>query len=273
MIEFIHYKEDGSYALYGLQVCPSQRFSEGESSLPKIARREGGGKNMKKQVVIIYGPPGSGKGTQANLLAEKLDLVHFDTGKFIESVVHDPERQKEKIIKRERSNFDSGKLCTPSWVLRVVSRKLKEIRKCGLGVVFSGSPRTVFEAEGLFPLLKKLYGKDNIFTFVLKVQPKISFSRNSKRFLCSVCGRPLLFEYYPSKNPKNCPVCGGILYKRSIDNVRTISRRLVEYKNRTEPIFKLVRKWGFKIKEIDGQLAPYKVFGKIYDYLKKQRRN
>ena len=58
------------------------------------------------KAIIIYGLPGSGKGTQANLLADKLGLIHFDTGKYLERIVHDPANKKNKIIRRERKNFD-----------------------------------------------------------------------------------------------------------------------------------------------------------------------
>ena len=127
---------------------------------------------MKKIVVILYGPPGSGKGTQANIIAHKLNLIHFDTGRFLEDLVHDPERQREKIVKRERALFDKGILMTPSFVLREVANKVRELRKAGWGIIFSGSPRTMYEANALLPILNKLYGKKNIYVFLLNIPPK-----------------------------------------------------------------------------------------------------
>ena len=120
---------------------------------------------MKKIVLILYGPPGSGKGTQANLLANKLGIIHFDTGRFAESLVHDPARQREKVIRRERKLFDTGKLMTPSFILREVVKKVKQLNAAGWGIIFSGSQRTMYEAEGLLPILNKLYGKKNIYIF------------------------------------------------------------------------------------------------------------
>ncbi|MDO8536923.1 MAG: nucleoside monophosphate kinase, partial [bacterium] len=124
---------------------------------------------MKKIVVVLYGPPGSGKGTQANLLAHELDLIHFDTGRFLASVVHNPRRQKEKVIQRERKLLDGGKLMTPSFVFREVARETKRLGETDWGLVFSGSPRTVYEAERLYPILEKFYGKKNIFIFIFKL--------------------------------------------------------------------------------------------------------
>jgi adenylate kinase len=224
---------------------------------------------MKKIVVILYGPPGSGKGTQANLLASKLDIVHFDTGKFLESVVHDPARQKEKIIKRERKLFDGGILMTPSFVLKEVVKAVKKIRVADWGLVFSGSPRTIYEAEGLMPVLERLYDKKNIFVFALKMPADFSVRRNGNRLVCSVCGYTLLAQYYPKVKARYCPVCGGPFYRRTLDNAKTIKVRLKEYTNRTEPIFGVLKKRGYMVREIDAKPAPYKVFAKIRLFLRR----
>lgn len=218
---------------------------------------------MRKIAVILYGPPGSGKGTQANLLASKLGLVHFDTGKYLEFVVHNPARQKEKLIQRERKNFDEGVLVTPSFVFREVSRATEKIAKAGLGVVFSGSPRTIYEAERFMPILDRLYGRDNIFVFELKLPPQYSIKRNSARMMCSVCGYGLLSQYYPKVKAKYCPVCGGKFYKRTLDNPKVIKMRLKEYANRTMPIFGVLKKSGYEIEPINAKLPPYKVLGKV----------
>ena len=216
---------------------------------------------MRKIAVVIYGPPGSGKGTQANLLAESLGIIHFDTGRFVESVVHDPARQKQGVIKRERRLFDTGRLMTPSFVLREVAKHTKQIAKAGFGVIYSGSPRTMYEAKGLLPVLSKLFGKQHVFFIVLKVPEQMSSLRNRARLVCTTCRRPLLTAY--TRGIKSCPVCGGKFYKRSVDNPKIMHVRLEEYRKRTEPIFQLVRSKGFRIKEIDGRPAPAKVFESI----------
>lgn len=218
---------------------------------------------MRKIAMILYGPPGSGKSTQANLLADKFDLVHFDTGKFLEAIVHDPARQKEKTIRRERKLFDSGILMTPSFVLREVKKEINLLARAGLGIVFSGSPRTMYEAEGMMPLLEKLYGKKNIFIFAISLSPAESVRRNSKRIVCSVCRTPLLTAYYPAKNPKHCPVCAGPFYKRTLDKPEVIRVRFKQYMDRTVPIFAYLRKRGYRLRQVDGVPPPYKVFRKI----------
>ncbi|MDO8504529.1 MAG: nucleoside monophosphate kinase [Candidatus Liptonbacteria bacterium] len=221
-----------------------------------------------KKVVILYGPPGSGKGTQANLLAAKLDVVHFDTGKFLEALVHNPDKQKDATIARERKLFDSGILMTPGFVLAKVKEQAKHIYDADYGVVFSGSPRTMYEAKGLLPFLIKLYGKKNINVFVLAVGADVSTKRNSNRMMCKFCGYGLLSAYYDVKNPKHCPVCGGPFYRRTLDNPKTIIVRLKEYAERTEPVLKFMKAKGVKITKLDARPAPYKVFEKIVKVLK-----
>jgi adenylate kinase len=223
---------------------------------------------MRKIAIIIYGPPGSGKGTQANLLADKFNLTHFNTGKFVESIVHDPTRQKEAVVQRERKLFDEGKLMTPSFVLREVVEKVKGIAKAGFGVVFSGSPRNIYEAKGLIPILERHYGKKNIFVFELCLPPEECVKRNSERMMCSVCGFTLLVKYYPSAHPKYCPVCAGSFYKRTLDNKKVIMVRLKEYRDRTEPMRGFLKKRGYHVRFIDGRPAPYKIFLKLDDYIK-----
>ncbi len=222
---------------------------------------------MPKLAIILYGAPGSGKGTQANLLAAKFGLIHLDTGKFFEAMVHDPARQKEKIIKRERALFDGGKLMTPSFVSREVIRETKRIHNAGFGVIFSGFPRTLSEADEFYPVLKKLYGK-NVFAFALDVPASYSLKRNSARQLCSVCGYGLLTAFYPIKNPKHCPVCGGPFYKRTLDNAKVIAIRLAEYDERTRPIFALMSDLGYRLHHVTGTPPPYVVFNKLVHFIK-----
>lgn len=222
---------------------------------------------MRKIVVILYGPPGSGKGTQANLLAQKLGLIHFDTGKFFESVVHDPRRSGEKIIRRERKFFDEGILMTPSFVLREVAKAVIKIANAGYGVVFSGSPRTVYEAEGLMPILERLYGREDINIFELKLPRQGSIKRNSSRLVCRECGYGLLTAYYPKIKAKYCPVCGGRFYRRTLDRPEVIKVRLKEYEDRTKPIFEVLRKRGYDLEQVDGKAAPYKVLRKIINMI------
>ena len=224
----------------------------------------------KPKAIVIYGPPGAGKGTQANLVANYFGFVHFDTGKYLESLVYNSVYRKNKIIQRERRFFERGLLMTPSWVLNMVVKRAKEIAKADLGIVFSGSPRTVSETKGMIPVLERLYGRKNIIFFVLKVPPAVSLKRNTSRLICSVCGAPMISLKETSKFTvkSRCPFCGGKLFKRTLDKPAIIKKRLIEYDLRTKPVFAEIKHQGYKIFEIGGKALPFQVFQKIKSHIK-----
>jgi len=218
-----------------------------------------------KKAVIIYGPPGAGKGTQAELLVRNFNFIHFDSGRFIEQLVHSSAADYDPILKREKINFDTGKLCTPSWVLKVSTKKTKQMAKSGYNIVYSGSPRTVYEAfgdkktKGLLEILIKIFGKENVFIVQLLVPPSVSMSRNKVRRICSVCGLPAMKNNFLT----HCLFCGGVMRTRTLDKPSVIKVRLKEYQKRTYPILKGAKKMGIKIFKVDGKPLPYKVHQQI----------
>lgn len=221
-----------------------------------------------KKVILFYGAPGSGKGTQADLLSKKFGFYHFDTGKNIEQTINDPENLKDENMRKEKELFDSGRLNTPAWVLKeVVIKKTESLAKVGVRLVFSGSPRTLFEAfgdeenTGLVDILEKLYGKENVGIFYINVKPETSIFRNSNRSVCSVCGTPVLYQ--KECVVVSCPLCSAPLRKRSLDKPETIKVRLEEYENRTQPILEKLKERGFEVNIIDGEPAPFEVFEEI----------
>ncbi|MFA6136148.1 MAG: nucleoside monophosphate kinase [Candidatus Paceibacterota bacterium] len=220
-----------------------------------------------QKVVVIFGAPGSGKGTQAKLVADKYGLYNFDTGLLLRRLLHDPKFKKNREIQKERVLNDDGKLNTPSFVLKMVRNKVVEIARENIGLVFSGSPRTLFEAfgdtenEGLLSYLLKMYERKNIIFFFLSIPEKESIERNSKRTVCSICEVQLLGVI--KNKPEICPFCGGKLIKRIDDNPELMQTRLDQFKSRTFPIFSEMKKRGYKINQIDGTILPYKVFENI----------
>ncbi|MEK7507698.1 MAG: nucleoside monophosphate kinase [Patescibacteria group bacterium] len=224
---------------------------------------------MKKLAVILYGPPGSGKGAQADLLADNMGLFHIDTGKLLRAILSDRSRKNDPIIMREKKLNDAGILNTPSWFVPILQARIRSLFKMGYGIVLSGSPRTIYEAEKLMPFLEKNYGRKAIYVFVLMVPLVTAARRNRSRLICTTCQRPLLTAFYPIKNPRYCPICGGSLQRRIDDDPSKFKTRTTEYKTRTLPILKLLKKWKCHVRAIDARPAPYKVLKKIHDHLKK----
>lgn len=231
-------------------------------------------KNDSKKAVILYGSPGSGKGTQADLLVRRKDFIHFDTGRYVERLYRSPEAKTDPILKKEKKLFDTGFLNTPSWILGIVKRETIKIAKAGFSIVYSGSPRTMYEAfgdkkeKGLVETLGKLYGKENIVVIYLIIKEGTTLVRNSVRRVCSVCGLSILGKSKTSR----CPFCDGLPRKRTLDDPKIIGMRLKEFHNRTKPILKKLKKQGYRIIKIDGERAPYLVHESVLRVVEATRK-
>ncbi|MFH1657095.1 MAG: nucleoside monophosphate kinase, partial [bacterium] len=142
---------------------------------------------MKNPLVIaLLGSPGSGKGTQGILLAEKLEYYYFETSKLIERKVMEAgddefvEVEGEKyFFKDERDLWKKGILCSPPFVSWLVKDKIKVLAKENKGIVLSGSPRTLYEAENIMPLIEESYGRENVRIIEIFISAEASSFRNS----------------------------------------------------------------------------------------------
>lgn len=212
------------------------------------------------------GPPGSGKGTQADFIAQEIGAVHFDTGRYLEELMKNDD---PSVPDEEKRKWREGELNSPDLVLRMVKKKVGEIQKSGESIVFSGSPRTAYEAFGdennigLIEYMKTSFGEENVMVFRINVPEEVSMDRNSNRTVCSKCKK----VFMKGAAPEKCDNCGGELYKRALDDPEVIKVRLATYIERTKPIFDGLEKSGVKIIEIDGKPLPPEVFKSIKQYL------
>lgn len=229
-----------------------------------------------KLVTILLGPPGSGKGTQAGLLAEKLNLYYFETSKVLEHTFMGPFKKdayvavegKKYYLKDEKKLWEQGFLNSPPFVSQLVKKKFKELHQRGENLVIAGSPRTLYEGKAIMPLLKKLYGKDNIKVVLIKLLAKESIFRNSHRRICELMRHPTLYNKETAKLTR-CPLDGSKLKRRKgLDKPETIKVRLKEYKNRTFPLVEYFRKQGFKVKKVKGEQSVAGVFKDILKAIK-----
>ena len=230
---------------------------------------------MKKPlVIIILGPPGSGKGTQAELLAEKFDLYHFETSEIIEKNLATAKKgdfvkigNKKYFLSEEKKLREKGKWMSPPLIAFWVKNKIKELAKEGKGIVFSGSPKTLHEAEEVTPLLKKLYGALNIEIILIEQKPEVSIWRNSHRRICELLRHSILYTEETAKL-KKCPFDGSKLVFREDSDPKVIKSKLKEYQERTLPVIDYLKRQGLKVKEVNGEQSVADVFKDILKALK-----
>lgn len=186
-----------------------------------------------KGVIMFMGAPGSGKGTQARFVQERLGFERVETGALLRAM----RKESTPIAKLITEMIDAGNLAPPPLVAELVIGKTKEILARGNGVVFDGSPRTLFEVE---ELLKEL-GKDHIgkiMAVCLDVPITDARERLLIRLVCPKCNTPSTNEQ------KKCARCGAELAKRKDDDPESMEKRWQEYKYRTEPVIKFLDQHG-----------------------------
>ncbi|MGB9848102.1 MAG: adenylate kinase family protein [Minisyncoccia bacterium] len=221
----------------------------------------------KPKILIFYGPPGAGKDTQAKRVAFKTGAYIVSSSKLIEEKIFNPDLQNDPIIQRERKNYESGALCTPEWVTEIINNKVKELHQEKKSLIFTGSPRTLYEAENEIPFWESIYGKENIFIIEIKLKEETSIFRNSHRRVCENCGYPVVYSF-ETEMWRFCPMCGGKIVDRgALDKPETIKVRLVEYRERTKPVIDYFINRGYSIIEIDGEPLPDIVTQNIFEQL------
>lgn len=227
-----------------------------------------------RKIIIILGPPGSGKGTQTKLLAEKFDLYHWDTSKIIGRIIEKAKKGefvtiegKKYYFEEERKKRRKGILWSTPFTVYFAKKKMKDLAKEGEGVAMAGSPRTLYEGKRIIPLLKKLYGTKSIIVIELKLSAKESIWRNSHRRECELIRHPTLYIKETAKLTK-CPLDGSKLVFRKDDTPEIIKVRLKEYKEKTFPLIELFKKQGLKVKKINGEQSVADVFKDILKALK-----
>ena len=220
---------------------------------------------MKKAkfAIILLGQPGAGKGTQADLLAEKFKLKKIETSKLIRAKFKQSPNASD--VKTAKADYDSGKLISDELTTKWVLEYIKGVKK---GVVFDGFPRTLYEAEKTYPVFKKKFGKKNVYVILLDIDPKTTIFRNTHRKICEneKCRRSIVFSD-EAKKWKFCPYCGGKLIIRKLDNPKITKKRLRIFKRDTGQAIAFFAKHGI-LKKINGEPSVAEVFAEIVQLIK-----
>jgi adenylate kinase len=179
-------------------------------------------------VIILLGPPGAGKGTQAKLLEEKLHLPHISTG----DLLRDHIRRDTPLGKEAKSYMDKGHLVPDPLVLDMLFERASQ-KDAARGYILDGVPRTIPQAEALQERLK---GNSDPIVINLDLPDAKIIERLTKRVVCEKCGTPYHLLYSPPKSKDICDKCGANLIQRVDDSEEVIRKRLNVYKEQTAPL-------------------------------------
>lgn len=215
---------------------------------------------MPKRIIIFFGPPGSGKGTQAEMLAKKTDWKKISTGDLFRAEI----AAGTKLGKAADKYLKAGKLVPDKVTLSLVEQGLKQKAS---GFIFDGFPRNKKQLNDLSVIFKKTLKKnDQIYAVEVAVGDKEVKQRLSQRRLCA-CGKVYHLVYNPPINEGVCDICGGKVFIRNDDKPTVIFHRLKVYHKDSEPILDYWRKQA-KLIKIDGDQPIKKIHEEIMDKLK-----
>ncbi len=216
---------------------------------------------MSTKVIFLIGPPGSGKGTQAELLAKELGFYHFEISKVIEKNFKEADIN-DKEISHQKEHWISGELVHPELVAKWFIEEVDSLKDGVSGFVFSGSGRNLKEIEEELNYLGKTYGKENIMAIEIKLSEEESIKRNSARRICKENRHPIPnFPEYA--DIKVCPEDGSEIITRELDKPEIIKERYQVYLKETAPVIEYFKENGYKVKEVNGEQPIGDVFRDI----------
>lgn len=212
--------------------------------------------------ILLMGPPGAGKGTQAEKLIREYGILQISTGDMFRAAV----KSGTALGKEAKSYMDKGALVPDSVTVGIVKERLAQ-DDCKKGWILDGFPRTTAQASALDAILHDL-GIQLTAVLDFNVNRDDLVKRVSGRLVCRQCGASFHKEFRPPKQEGVCDNCGGELYQRADDNEVTVRERLAVYDTSTKPLIDYYKVSG-RYYEINGDQSMDKVFADVQAALKK----
>lgn len=206
--------------------------------------------------IVLLGPPGAGKGTQAERLAARFSLPQVATGDIFRAAL----KEGTPLGLEAKGYMDAGELVPDELVERIVAGRL-DADDVGAGFILDGFPRSIHQAKALDGYLEA-HGRALDAVINILVDEDELVQRLTGRRGCRLCGSIYHMEFNPPASPGACDGCGGELYQRDDDNEETVRNRLEVYRRQTEPLIEYYRPTG-RLLDIDGAGSPDGVFQAI----------
>jgi len=196
-------------------------------------------------LIILLGPPGAGKGTQAKRIVEENKLAYISTGEILRKAV----KEGTNLGLKAKQFMDQGKLVPDDLVVEIVKNRLTE-PDCINGALLDGFPRTVVQATFLEKVLPEAEVKiDRVIS--IEVSESELIGRLTGRRVCSECGANYHIQFKAPKVRNVCDQCGGDLFQRDDDSLETVKERLEVYNKQTAPLIDYYREKGL-LRSVDG---------------------
>jgi adenylate kinase len=195
--------------------------------------------------VVLLGPPGAGKGTQAKILARETGLVHVSSGDLFREHLS----QQTELGKLARSYMDRGELVPDEVTIQMIRERL-ERPDCQAGAILDGFPRTTVQADALEALLQEHHARVDLVPLIT-APLEVLVDRLGGRWTCRAQGHVYHEKYNPPRQPGRCDIDGSELYQRDDDRSETVHRRIQVYFEQTAPLIDYYRQRGVLL-EVDG---------------------
>lgn len=213
--------------------------------------------------ILLMGPPGAGKGTQAAMLVDKFGIPHISTGDMFRAAV----KEGTELGKQAKACMDAGQLVPDSVTIGIVKERLAK-PDCKKGFILDGFPRTLEQANALDATLGELQIKlDRVVNISVPAEDLIS--RATGRRICKSCGATYHVVYNPTAKDGICDKCSGETYQRDDDSEATMTKRLTVYSSQTKPLIQYYQDNGLYT-EIDGKQSIDKVLADVVASLRGQ---
>jgi adenylate kinase len=215
----------------------------------------------RQKILILMGPPGSGKGTQAVRISKELGLPHISTGDLFRENIS----KSTPIGKQAKSFMDAGKLVPDELVIEMLLDRVSR-PDCYNGYVLDGFPRTIPQAE-IFD--SKISKNSDVIVLNLQISDESIFKRIEGRQSCGQCGNITNRYFSPSTQEDICDKCGGELIQRADDKASVVKERIKVYHEQTEPLVRYYSTKGL-LDNINGENSPDSVFQDLMAAYKKR---